>query len=202
LILFVILGAVGVGTASALMTITLAGDVTITGDTTLQGDLTCTDCIDFSELTIVPGGLANGDQDGLRTYNKNIPAGGYGIPCNSLNSDVSTVAYLMRDSAAITQLGFDPIFGQIFAEASADPYIGEIILFGGNFAPRGWAFAQGQLLPINQNTALFSILGTMYGGDGRVNFALPDLRCLEPNVTDPNGPHYIIALIGIYPTPP
>ena len=57
-----------------------------------------------------------------------------------------------------------------------DPLIGEIKLFAGNFAPRGWAFCEGQLLPISQNTALFSILGTTYGGDGRTTFALPDLR--------------------------
>jgi len=54
--------------------------------------------------------------------------------------------------------------------------IGEIRLFAGNFAPRAWAFCEGQLLPINQNQALFSILGTIYGGDGRTTFALPDLR--------------------------
>lgn len=54
--------------------------------------------------------------------------------------------------------------------------IGEIRLFAGNFAPRAWAFCDGQLLPISQNSALFSILGTTYGGDGRTTFALPDLR--------------------------
>lgn len=57
-----------------------------------------------------------------------------------------------------------------------EPFLGQIIAFGGNFAPRGWAFCDGQLLPINQNQALFSILGTTYGGDGRTTFALPDLR--------------------------
>jgi len=57
----------------------------------------------------------------------------------------------------------------------SDPYIGEIRSFGFNFAPRGWAQCNGQLLPIALNTALFSILGTMYGGDGRTNFALPNL---------------------------
>lgn len=55
-------------------------------------------------------------------------------------------------------------------------FIGEVKLFAGNFAPRGWAFCDGQLLPISQNTALFSIIGTIYGGDGRTTFALPDLR--------------------------
>ncbi|MEZ7494986.1 tail fiber protein [Leeuwenhoekiella aequorea] len=57
-----------------------------------------------------------------------------------------------------------------------DAYIGEVRLFAGNFAPRGWAFCDGLILPIAQNTALFSILGTTYGGDGRTTFALPDLR--------------------------
>lgn len=57
-----------------------------------------------------------------------------------------------------------------------DPLIGELRLFGFGFAPRGWAFCEGQLLPISSNTALFSLLGTTYGGDGKTNFALPDLR--------------------------
>ncbi len=58
----------------------------------------------------------------------------------------------------------------------ADPYIGEIRIFAGNFAPRDWAFCDGQLLPIQGNEQLFSVLNTIYGGDGRINFALPDLR--------------------------
>ncbi|MDO6674869.1 tail fiber protein [Tenacibaculum sp. 1B UA] len=61
-----------------------------------------------------------------------------------------------------------------------DPFIGQITMFGGNFAPRGWAFCNGQLLAISQNSALFSILGTTYGGDGRTTFALPDLRGRAP----------------------
>jgi microcystin-dependent protein len=55
-------------------------------------------------------------------------------------------------------------------------YLGQVVMFGGNFAPRGWAFCQGQPMSIAQNTALFSILGTTYGGDGQTTFALPDLR--------------------------
>lgn len=58
----------------------------------------------------------------------------------------------------------------------ADPFVAEIRMFPFNFAPRGWAFCNGQLLPLSQNTALFSLLGTAYGGDGRDTFALPDLR--------------------------
>jgi microcystin-dependent protein len=57
-----------------------------------------------------------------------------------------------------------------------EPFLGQIQAFGFNFAPRGWAFCDGQLLPISSNTALFSLLGTTYGGDGRSTFALPDLR--------------------------
>ena len=59
-------------------------------------------------------------------------------------------------------------------------YIAEIRLFAGNFAPRGWAFCQGQILSIAQNTALFSLLGTTYGGNGQTTFALPDLRGRVP----------------------
>ena len=62
----------------------------------------------------------------------------------------------------------------------ADPYVAEIRMFAGNFPPTGWAFCDGQLLSIAQNTALFSLLGTTYGGDGRTNFALPDLRGSAP----------------------
>jgi microcystin-dependent protein len=58
----------------------------------------------------------------------------------------------------------------------AEPFLAEIRIMSFNFAPKGWAFCDGQLLPINQNQALFSLLGTTYGGDGRVNFGLPDLR--------------------------
>jgi microcystin-dependent protein len=62
----------------------------------------------------------------------------------------------------------------------AEPFLSEIRLVSFVFAPKGWALCNGQLLPINQNQALFSLLGTTYGGDGRVNFALPDLRGRVP----------------------
>jgi microcystin-dependent protein len=62
----------------------------------------------------------------------------------------------------------------------AEPFLSEIRIMSFNFAPKGWAMCNGQLLPINQNQALFSLLGTTYGGDGRVNFALPDLRSRAP----------------------
>src|SRR5499433_1331869 len=60
------------------------------------------------------------------------------------------------------------------------PFVAEIRIFAGNFAPTGWAFCDGQLLPISQNTALFSLLGTTYGGDGKSNFALPNMQGNTP----------------------
>jgi microcystin-dependent protein len=62
----------------------------------------------------------------------------------------------------------------------AEPFLSEIRIMSFSYAPRGWAMCNGQLLPINQNQALFSLLGTTFGGDGRVNFALPDLRGRTP----------------------
>lgn len=62
----------------------------------------------------------------------------------------------------------------------SDPFVAEIRMFGFNFAPKGWAFCNGQLLPISQNTALFSLLGTNYGGDGKSTFGLPDLQGCAP----------------------
>lgn len=66
------------------------------------------------------------------------------------------------------------------AQAQFEPFIGQLMLVGYNFCPRGWAAADGSLLSIAQNTALFSLLGTQFGGDGRVTFALPDLRGRAP----------------------
>jgi microcystin-dependent protein len=62
----------------------------------------------------------------------------------------------------------------------SDPFVAEIRMFAGNFAPTGWALCDGQLMPISQNTALFSLLGTIYGGDGKSTFALPDLQGSAP----------------------
>ena len=62
----------------------------------------------------------------------------------------------------------------------SEPFLAEIRMLGFNFAPRGWAFCDGQILPINQNQSLYSLLGTTYGGDGRTSFALPDLRSRVP----------------------
>lgn len=79
-----------------------------------------------------------------------------------------------------------------------EPFIGQIQAFGFNFAPRGWAMCNGQLLSIAQNTALFSLLGTMYGGDGRTTFGLPDLRGRFPLHLGqgPGLPNYVQGQVG------
>jgi microcystin-dependent protein len=70
----------------------------------------------------------------------------------------------------------------------SEPFLAEVRIVGFNFAPRGWAFCDGQILPINQNQSLYSLLGTTYGGDGRTSFALPDLRGRVPmHVGSSNG---------------
>ena len=77
----------------------------------------------------------------------------------------------------------------------ANPFVAEIRMSGFNFAPKGWAMCNGQLLPISQNTALFSLLGTTYGGDGRSTFALPDLRGRTPLAPD-QGPGLTLYDLG------
>ena len=74
--------------------------------------------------------------------------------------------------------------------------LAEIRLFASNFAPRNWAFCQGQVISIDQNQALFALLGTTYGGDGRVTFSLPNLAGKEPQ----SGLHYIICVQGVFPS--
>src|SRR5680860_143283 len=83
-----------------------------------------------------------------------------------------------------------------------DPFLAQIIMFGGNFAPRGWAFCEGQLLAISQYTAVFSLLGTTYGGDGRTTFGLPDFRGRVPmhHGTGPGLPTVRLGEKGGSPT--
>ncbi|MCM8556924.1 phage tail protein [Sphingomicrobium sediminis] len=91
------------------------------------------------------------------------------------------------------------------AHAGPDPFLGEIMEFGGNFCPRGWTVADGKLLAIAQNQALFSLLGTMYGGDGRTTFAVPDLDRQTRRGDDDRPrrraqPITCIATQGIFPS--
>ncbi len=77
----------------------------------------------------------------------------------------------------------------------SEPFIAEIRIFAGNFAPRGWAFCNGQLFPISQNTALFSLIGTTYGGDGRTTTALPNLQGRAP-MHPGRGPGLTARILG------
>ena len=77
----------------------------------------------------------------------------------------------------------------------AEPYIGQIMPFAGNFAPEGWALCDGSLLPISQYDALFSLIGTTYGGDGQTTFALPDLRSRVP-IHQGQGPGLSSYVLG------
>jgi microcystin-dependent protein len=101
--------------------------------------------------------------------------------------------------------------------AVVEPFLGEIRMFGGEFAPRGWATCDGQLLPIDQHAPLFSLIGTRYGGDGVATFALPDIPRSMPVAELPDGPEpaprpvprrraqpitFIIALAGVFPGRP
>lgn len=80
----------------------------------------------------------------------------------------------------------------------SDPYVGEIRLFAGNFAPQGWAFCDGQTLAIAENDVLFNLIGTTYGGDGQETFQLPDLRGRVPvhQGSGPNGQNHVIGQRG------
>ena len=79
----------------------------------------------------------------------------------------------------------------------SEPFLAEIRIVGFNFAPRNWAFCDGQLLPINQNQSLYSLLGTTYGGDGRTTFALPDLRGRTPiHMGSSNGSYHSLGQKG------
>src|SRR3954454_18393746 len=79
----------------------------------------------------------------------------------------------------------------------AQPYVGEIKMFAGNFAPAGWMFCQGQLLPISENETLFTMIGTTYGGDGQSTFALPDLQSRIPlGSGNDNGNVHVLGEAG------
>lgn len=122
---------------------------------------------------IVPvGAVAQGNlltYDGDNWIAKDLISGNTGS-----NQSFSIVQPFLAINYIIALQGIFP------SRSGLEPFIGEISMFGGNFAPRGWAFCNGQLLPIAQNTALFSLIGTFYGGDGRTTFALPDLRSRVP----------------------
>ncbi|HUU48192.1 MAG TPA: tail fiber protein [Nitrosopumilaceae archaeon] len=208
IVLIVIVFASGAGTAYAgivLPTITLGGNVVITGDLDMEGEkiknlanpTVNTDAATKGYADSQLGDVGIGTPSGVTEYSAR--------PCNLNNPIIDPVLFFMRDKPSIIETKFGPIFSKlpIFAEAVPAPYIGEIFLFGGNFEPTAFAYADGRLLQISQYTALFSLYGTMYGGDGNTTFALPDMRCFESwhENGSQSGPRYIVALTGQFPTP-
>ncbi len=90
--------------------------------------------------------------------------------------------------------------GPSYAEAG-EQFLGEVHLMSFNYAPKGWALCRGQILNINQNQALYALIGIKYGGNGVTTFALPNLEAAEPQVGQAGyGMHYCIALQGIFPS--
>lgn len=126
-------------------------------------------------------------------------ADGLGVPVGNVSGDLVSwngASWIATPPSQALDSKYQPFTGINYiialqgvfpSRSAADPLLGEIIMFGGNFAPRGWAFCDGQLLSIASNSALFSILGTTYGGDGRTTFGLPDLRGRVP-VGEGTGP--------------
>jgi len=100
--------------------------------------------------------------------------------------------------ATVLALALSPMFGAT-AQAGTDAYMGEVFVTAATYCPRNTAEAAGQSLPISQNQALFSIMGTTYGGDGRSTFNLPDLRAAAPSHARGGSTKYCIVLNGTYP---
>jgi microcystin-dependent protein len=97
-----------------------------------------------------------------------------------IGANLLLAIFLIMGVSSTNSAGLKGERSSSISQMSVEPFIGEISMFAGNFAPRGWAFCEGQLLSISQNQSLFSILGTTYGGDGRTTFGLPDLRGRVP----------------------
>ncbi|MDH3610843.1 MAG: tail fiber protein [Nitrosopumilus sp.] len=203
----VVVFAGGAGTAYAgiaLPTITLGGNVVITGDLDMAGEKIENVGDPTADMDAATKGYADSQHGNIVIGSPSGVTAYSALPCNLNNPIINPVLFFMRDKPSIVETEFGPIFSKlpIFAEATPSPYIGEIFLFGGTFEPNSFAYADGSLLQISQNSALFSIYGTMYGGDGQVNFALPDMRCFESWDENGNqvGPRYIVALTGTFPS--
>ena len=120
-------------------------------------------------------------------------------------SSLDRRGFLGVGAIAAGGIGATALGSPLMSQSGSDPFVGEILTIPYNLAPRGFAFCEGQPLPINQNQALYSLIGTQFGGDGRRTFALPDTRPLEEQMrraTRTQVPpfRYVIALQGIFPS--
>jgi len=228
LVLFIVLIAVGVGTASALITITLSGNVHVTGDTTMEGTLGVgTDTPDAAFHVVGGGSDFTPNKQGVQITGSdasNSPGieltGDAEPPYIDFQNDITGTDFdgriILSDDDTLSIIGadlecpncIDPSDLSRFGSASfaitdgvggTGCYIGEVRLFAGSRAPAGWLPAEGQTLLISQNAALFSLLGTTYGGDGTTIFNLPDLSDINPKSANDAGLNYVICTVGIFP---
>lgn len=116
---------------------------------------------------------ASGDQGGQLTVNAPL---NFDQDSNTLSFDVASTPASNNLQPSLGLNYICALVGLYPSRSFSEPFVGQVALVGFNFAPRGWSFCSGQLLPISSNSALFSLYGTFYGGDGRTTFALPDLR--------------------------
>jgi hypothetical protein len=157
--------------------------------------------VDPALTRYICNGTSGASETAVETLTKleTVDGSGSGLDADTLDG---------RDSTSfVSTSAFDALAGRFFSGTRATTsngsggngtdWLGEIYLTAATYPPPGTAFAAGQVLPISQNTALFSLLGTNYGGDGMTTFALPDLRDEAPN-----GTNYVIAIRGLYPSHP
>src|SRR5438445_2136406 len=112
-------------------------------------------------------------------------------------SRMRTCRLIWRSTSSLPFRGYSPRKTKGEGTAMSDQFVAEIRIFPFNFAPKGWALCDGQLLPISQNTALFSLLGTTYGGDGKSTFALPDMQGNTP-MQQGQGPGLSLRDLGVF----
>lgn len=122
------------------------------------------------------------------------------LPVGGTAANASTLAGQPPSAFASSSLFGSPVAVSETGESnSSQCTVGQILLTPDSVIPAGTVLAHGQLLKISENTALFSLIGTTYGGDGKTNFALPDLRGAEPKGKGPAGANYVICLFGVFP---
>ena len=264
LVLFIVLISVGVGTASALITITLSGNVIITDDLLVEGKTDVTggaiishrnDGFNTANLIIErPGGPTADNAQFVfsqRSNDKDLWLYGFngttfknfvgfdfpnykiifpatsntlvvdaandkvGVGTTNPTSELHVVGDVTIDgeitctdcidSPELEQFGSGRTLDSVEDPLIGDCLIGEVVLFAGNYAHKGFLPAQGQIVSIIQYQTLFSILGTTFGGDGRSDFGLPDLRNTEPNSTffgNNDDVNYLICVDGFFPSRP
>ncbi len=185
LVLFVVLAAASITTAWAVGTVTLSADNVIVTDNL---------AVDTSTLVVD----AAKNRVGIGTTSPDTRL--HVVGDLTLESEIHCTDCV--DADALSRFGAPRISTNQGSILNNDCWLGEVRLVAGTLMPLNWARAEGQLLPIQNNLALFSLLGTQWGGDGRTSFGLPDLRDITPQSTNGKGLNYIICIDGLFPLIP